>query len=164
MWKFAETWRFRWTEKIPTEVLFWRKNREISTKRRNPLFNIATGTTPKRVMTSDLLHAMHLGTMKRWCRETIWTLIEAGTWGEGNFEEVLQVSLVAMNNQTDNWYNRRHREQPKEKLTRISKMTKGKLGTRSRRNCETPGAQTWGLLNFLCDVLETRLNAMPDEN
>ena len=149
--------------RFPTEILFWRKENEVSTKRRNPLFNRATGVTPQKTMTSDLLHAMYLGTMKRWCKITIWKLIEAGTWGEGimNFEELFQKSILTINNQLDNWYKRRHRSKPEEKLTRC-KLTKGKLGTRTQQDCRTKGAQTWGLLNFLLDVLETRKNSMPD--
>eukprot|EP00973_Karenia_brevis_P095558 12427944-Karenia_brevis.AAC.1 len=95
--------------------------------------------------------------MKRWCRVAIWFVIEAGTWGSGNVDELLHRSLQTSNNKLDSWYRRRHRENPREKLTRISKMTKGKLGTRAEQTCDTKGAEAWGLLKYLCEVIEAQM-------
>ena len=46
----------------------------------------------------------------------------------GTQEELLHVAVLAINNQLDAWYKRRHQDRPAEKLTRITKLTKGKLG------------------------------------
>ena len=148
---------------LPLEVTFWRSNLESSTRHRNPLWNKTIGITPARTMTWDTLHEMNLGTMKRWCRITIWFLIECSIWGEGNLDELLQTSLVAMNNQLDAWYKNRHMQYPEEKLTRITKLSAGKLGIKSNPKCETKGAQTWGFLLYLLEVLEDRIPTMREE-
>ena len=58
-------------------------------------------------MTSDILHAINLGTMKNWCKLAIWTLIRAGTWGESTQDEQLHIAILAINNQLDAWYKKK---------------------------------------------------------
>ena len=148
---------------FPWPMLFWRPSEQTITKHRNPLFNNSIGINPYRCMTTDVLHMLYLGIFKKWCEHVLWMLLLSGLWSAvGTMEEVINTSLISMNNQLSQWYKQRHRQYPTEKITRIKHMSHGRIGSNTERACKTKAAETWGLMLFLLDVIEGNLPRLPD--
>jgi len=99
----------------PVSLVFWRPGGETIAKRRNPLFNLATGVTPYRCLTVDLLHALYLGIIKSFSCHCIWFLLLSGMIGHlGNSEERLESAQLALVRGLLQWYRaRRLAHQPR---------------------------------------------------
>ena len=92
----------------------------------------------------------------------MWMLLTCGIWGYvGTLDEQIQVAIVAMSNQLDAWYKRRHERNPQKQLTRVH-MRKSRIGTHADPACKTKGAETYGLFLFLMDILSTSMGLVPD--
>jgi hypothetical protein len=105
-------------------------------------------------MTIDTLHCLYLGIMLVWCRTVMWLVLPSGVYGSGGLaEESLATSLLVLRIELLNWYPEYERKHPGEVLTRVSDLTIKMFGKASEPKCKTKGAETWGFLLFLCDVL-----------
>ena len=147
---------------FPASVVFWRPSEEYISKHRNPLFDQSLGISPCRCMTADILHILYLGIMTRLCRMIVWMLIESSVLATaGTMEEIMQLSVLSLQNQLLAWYKRRHQDRPDEKLTRYH-MRLSKIGSRADPQFKAKGAETYGCMLFLLDVLEHVLQRIPD--
>jgi hypothetical protein len=141
---------------VPAIVIFWRPSRESLARHRNPLMVSALGMEPSRALTVDVLHALHLGVLKIWCRIAVWMVLESGIYGSlGTAEENLQVAVLAFRAALMAWYKRRHSEFPKERLTRVADFTVKMIGSKSDPALKTKGAETYGFTKFLVFLFET---------
>ena len=146
---------FRTIEGFPKKVIFWRKSLDTISRRRNPIWNLQTGVTPARSLTSDLLHAMNLGVIKGFNGITLWVLLKAEVWGTGqSHDESLNNQVAIISNQIKAWYKYYHLDHPKENLTRIGKFTTGRIGTRANPKCDSKAAEAWGIFKYLLQSLE----------
>ena len=90
-------------------------------------------------------------------REVLWALIIAGAWvKKSTVEDTIATSVLAIRKDLKAWYTRRHRDNPHEKLTRVTKFRRGTIGDPTERQLRTKGAETWGVLLFLITTLQTR--------
>ena len=145
---------------FPAQVLLWRASRETLARHRCPLFWTGGGIDPATSVTVDLLHALYLGTMKDLCRETIWCIILAGVWGgSGTLDEVSNSAVTVARHQLHAFYRKRQATHPYESITRIPRLSLKLIGTNANRQMKTKGAETWGLLLFLHEVLSAPANA-----
>jgi hypothetical protein len=140
---------------VPAIVLFWRSSDESIARHRNPLLIAATGIIPYHNLTVDVLHALHLGVMNKWCRVAIWFVLDSGVYSApGAAEEILHRAVLLFRHELMTWYSARQREKPGEVLTRLSDFTVKMIGTRSHPKCKTKGAETFGLSLFLLHLFQ----------
>ena len=127
--------------RFPRPILFLAPSSETLTRHRNPMFDRSIGITPRRCLTADTLHAIYLGILQRYCRESMWLILRSGLWGAiGTMDERIKRDASACRTQLDHWYRQRRGLYPDEGLTRISRMTKGRVGpTFAKRQCATKG-------------------------
>ena len=145
-------------------VLFWRRNMESNARHRNPLFSERVGIQPETSLTVDTLHAVYLGCMKDFCKHLCWFLIMSRIWRvHQRQEEQVDHGVNVLKYQLRAWYRTRHRERPRETLTRINDITPKMLGeSPNTQKLKTKGAETWGLLLFLADFFESHLGQLED--
>ena len=149
---------------FPYDAVFWRSSEETITRHRNFIFSRKTGITPHRCLTIDVLHCLYLGVFNRFCRIVAWLLLTSGLFGRrGSLEEQIQVGIIAMGNMLDHWYKRRHAADREEGLTRITKLSRGRFGTMQDQFFKAKGAETWGFMLFLLDILDTHKDRLPQE-
>ena len=65
---------------LAIRLTFWRKV-QTRVKHRNPLFGEALGVTPD-ILVVDSLHALNLGTLKRFAQELVWQMFWNQVWIE----------------------------------------------------------------------------------
>jgi hypothetical protein len=148
---------------FPVTVKFWRRSNETIARNRNPLLNAAIGVTLAS-LTGDVLHVLYLGVMQVYCRRVVWLLLTCGAWGiHSTMSQTIASGMIVCRQSLANFYTRRHGTYPREKLTRISNLSKKHLGDNSDRACKLKGAQTWGFFLFLLDMLRPRAGALGSE-
>ena len=72
-------------------------------------------------------------------------------------EECARVSMMIMRHQLMSWYKDRMRECPGENLTRLSHLNVKMVGTATSPTMKTKGAEAYGFLIFLLDMLNKNL-------
>jgi len=139
----------------PATVVFWRCSEETLTRHRNPLFKDSAVTGLRFTsLTTDLLHALYLGVMNRYCAVALWHVLDSNIFGAaGTAEENLQVAVLLLKAQLMDFYKEHHRQHPTKPLTRISDLTVKMVGTRNDPRCKTKGAETFGMTVFLTGLL-----------
>lgn len=156
--------QFDGASQFPMVVVFWRPALETLARHRNPLFSSELGVSPARSLTVDTLHAVFLGVMNVFCKYVAVTLFQAGVFGQqGTQQETFEVGAMVLRHRLKAFYQSRHRQNPTEKLTRITSFTKKTLGDLSDKAMRTKGAETWGFFLFLITVLETDTAAVGQE-
>ena len=70
------------TKQPPFDAVFWRPSRATVARHRNPLFSEDVGLEVTH-MCVDSLHTIYLGVMLVFCRDLIWSLINADAWETG---------------------------------------------------------------------------------
>jgi hypothetical protein len=149
---------------FPLCLKFWRPSCEYITRHRNPLFDASLGITPQRSLTACVLHVLFLGLMLRLCRIILWMIILSGVLAQSSsVDELVNISAIALQNMMLNWYQCRHDKNPSEGLTRLH-LRESKLGSRSDQKLKAKGAETWGLLLFLLDLLDQVQERIPDRH
>ena len=139
----------------PIDILFWRCAEDTATRHRNPVFDLDTGVTLD-CLTVDLLHALNLGVMLKFCAVVLWCLIDSDVFPKaGTSEENVQNAVLLLRAQLMAWYRQQQRERPERSLTRVSDLTVKMIGSRHDPKCKTKGAETFGLLLFLNSQLAT---------
>jgi hypothetical protein len=139
---------------LPAVIIFWRKSLDTLTRHRNPLFNDATGLSPKRSMTIDTLHALYLGVLNTWAKTATWFLLVSGLFGNLHYaDENLRAAVMVLRNSLVAWYKQRRADHPHESLTEISDLTVKMVGSRNEPKLKTKGAETWAFSLFLIDQL-----------
>jgi hypothetical protein len=139
----------------PVTVVFWRPSEESMTRHRNPLFADpeVTGVSLRSV-TVDILHALYLGVLNKYCAIVLWFLLSSRLFGShGTAEEHVQVATMIMKNKLMEFYTRYADAHPEKPLTRVSDLTPKMIGTRAEPRCKTKGAETFGMAAFLVDML-----------
>ena len=92
--------------------------------------------------------------MNRLCRIIVWQIILSGAVAHcSSMDETINVSVIALQNLMSAWYKCRHEKNPFEGLTRYH-LRASKLGTKPDPALKAKGAETWGLLLFLLDLLD----------
>ena len=71
--------------------------------------------------------------------------------------------MMGMARDLKSWYSRRHADADATKLTEVQQLSKRLLGTPAEQTCKTKGAETWGVLLFLNDLLREKLASLPPE-
>jgi hypothetical protein len=140
---------------VPATVTFWRSREESVTRHRNPLF-VGTAVTGLGLssLTVDLLHALYLGVMNRYCAVVLWFLFSSEIFGTvGTAEENLQTAVLIIKSQLMAWYKDHQRANPSRVLTRVGDLTAKMVGTKHKPRCKTKGAETFGMALFLTDML-----------
>jgi len=61
------------------------------------------------------------------------------------------------------WYRQRHQQHPTERLTRVGSLTRKMLGDPGDRHLKTKGADTWGILLFVTDMLDKHQGRLPGD-
>ena len=149
---------------FPIPVVFWRPAAESMTRHRNPIFDPRFGVWPSRAMTVDALHALYLGVMKQFCCTAVWFLLSNSLWGQvGTTEESLSIAVLALRHSLMVWYRQRHQQHPTERLTRVGSLTRKMLGEPGDRHLKTKGAETWGILLFVTDMLDKHQGRLPGD-
>lgn len=145
---------------FPCRLVLWRPSLEGMTRHRNPLFCYEIFLTPSRVITVDALHCVHLGVMLAFCKEVLWAMLEHGIWGrhQGMTEQV-ENGVIAARHELEDFY-RAWDANTTKKLTRVSRFGLKHIGKADDRQLKTKGAQTWGILLFLVQVLQRRGSAV----
>jgi hypothetical protein len=140
--------------KVPGTVVFWRTSEETLARHNNPMLKASLGLSPTVGLTVDILHAVHLGVLKVWCRIVVWTILASGIYGQiGTADETLQIALLAFRAALMSFYKRHHAEHPFDNLTRVADFTMKMIGTRTAPKLKTKGAETFGLMKFLLVLL-----------
>jgi len=145
---------------MPATVTFWRPSEENICRHRNPLFCEAIGLSVVS-LTVDVLHALYLGVMNRWCAIVIWFLFSSGIFGaNGAADENIRNSILLLRNALMNWYGEERRANPSRVLTRLNDLTIKMVGTRAEPKCKTKGAETFAMLLFLVQLLGKYANRL----
>ena len=140
---------------LPLLVVFWLTSEETLVRHRTPLFDQRLGLSPAS-LTVDMLHCWYLGVFRNFAAACIWHFLEHGIWASAStMDEQVQNSLIVMMTNLRGFYKRRARAYPGENLTHIFAFTRKMVGTIGDKTCKSKGAETWGLLLFLVDQLET---------
>jgi hypothetical protein len=141
---------------VPATVTFWRSREESITRHRNPMFCSSTVTgLGLSSLTVDLLHAVYLGVMNRYCAVVLWFLFGSDVFGTvGTAEENLQAAVLIMKSQLMAFYTNFQRANPTRVLTRVGDLTTKMVGTKWNPKCKTKGAETLGMALFLTDMLQ----------
>lgn len=147
-------------ESFPAHLTFWRAARESSAKHRNPLFSLATGVTPRRCLTVDILHALYLGTIKTYACHCVWFLLLSGVFGQAGTveEERIESARLVLVHRLFQWYRAQDRG-----LTQVGDLTRKMLGTVVAKELKTKGAESWGILLFVADTLAGSLHKLKPE-
>ena len=143
-------------EQLPTPctITFWRPSAENISRHDNPMMQEEFGLEPTRALTIDALHALNLGVIKIWCRVAVWLVLTSGIYGDvGTAEESLRIAVLAFRAALLSWYKTRHSARPSEKLTRVNDFTVKMIGTRNEPTLKTKGAETYGVLLFLLELM-----------
>ena len=154
--------RFEEISTFPKTVIFWRRDNETRARHRNPLFDIGLGITIS-LLIIDLLHALNLGVVKDFVRNSFWELILCDSWGLRfglTADELLEMSCMAIKGELFTWYDTRHTADPLEGLTRLQEFKSTMLGSRNARVLKTKAAETKGLLFFTVWLLTHRGGAV----
>jgi len=139
---------------VPFSATFWRPSEESLTRRPNPLFLSRVGVSAAKSLAIDTLHTVYLGVMKVWARIAVWAILISGVFGEiGHSEEHLKTAMLPFRASLMKWYKTRHAAFPKEKLTRMGDWSVKVVGTRAHPKLKSKGAETYGLLLYLLDML-----------
>ncbi len=102
---------------VPIELVFWRSRNDTLLRHRNPLFSESTGVTAEESLTVDALHALYLGMMNVFCRETVGCFLLSGIYGScGASTESVVGCCLAMRRSLFAWYSERKRRFPAEKF------------------------------------------------
>lgn len=143
---------------FPMVVTFWRPSLETLSRHRNPLFDIEIGATPYRCLTEDTLHCLYLGTMHAYTRHAVWSLLSSGIWGRvGTRDEELLVAVECFKHELHLWYKARRRSHPDEVLTQVSDVTMKMVGSPTDRKLKTKGAETYGILLYVLDLMQRKM-------
>ena len=141
-------------------LTFWRPSSETLARHRNPLFSAETGITPARCLTIDVLHCVHLGVMKVWCRIALWHLLSSSVYPSiGSADENLQRAILVMRAQLMAFY-KAHRRDHGDVLTALSDLTLKMVGTPNDQKLKTKGAETFGLMLFLLHMYRVHADAL----
>jgi len=105
---------------LPFTCVFWRCSSETTTRRRNPLFNAATGVTVETTVI-DTMHCLHLGVMQKYVSWIWWGLVAGNAWRvlASNNDELLSKSVSHLRGELFSWYpaykQERGRNTPRQK-------------------------------------------------
>ena len=92
---------------------------------------------------------MPLGIMLLWCRYVLWLLFTEGFWGHhSTVEETIELGILACRHDLHQWYKKKHRENPAELLTRVTRFNKKIVGDQAERKLKIKGAQCWSFFSF----------------
>lgn len=143
----------RFEEKVPPfTARFWRRSEESLTRHLNPLFVGPFALKPSLCMTVDTLHAFYLGVMKTWAIVAVWAILESGVFGRLS-DETLPSCMLAFRATLFAWYKERRASHPTENLTEMHDWLPKMIGTRASPKLSSKGAETYGLLRCLVDLL-----------
>ena len=147
------------------KVCFWRRSAESICMRRFPLWDVELGISPCRVLCIDFLHTLYLGVMNTWVRTAIWALLKAGVWGvlAGTGDEQLHVAVNSLRSELYTWYAAYRKANPKQQITQVADLSSHLLGTEAHRVLRSKGAETYGLLLFMVDMLHKHGRNLPLE-
>ena len=139
---------------FPVPLVFWRCCRESIARHRNPMLE-HPDADPVDCLTVDTLHALFLGAIKVLNCHVVWFLLLSGIFGVlGTADEQLDSAVRVLRMHLNMWFQRRHAENPHERLTRPSDFTKGMIGDVSARVLKLKGAENWSFLLFLNFMLK----------
>ena len=95
--------------RFPCPVLFWRTSKETLTRHRCPLLDLELHTSPKMVMTVDVMHTLYLGVMLAFAEKVVWHMLLAGAWAMSTSADE-QVAMSAQMSRSDfrNWMRQYH--------------------------------------------------------
>ena len=147
---------------FPLDVVFWRRGCETRVRHRNPLMDNALGINVGTLVV-DMLHALHLGCMKDFCKHAVWELVLCNAWRVATNlteEEHLVISCQLLKAELVGWYKERHAARPLEHLTQIQDLKPSMLGTKNQRCLKLKAAETKGFLVFMCWLLRRRGDAL----
>ena len=135
---------------LPTTVVFWRVKNTTMTLHRNPIFSRALGCTISTIAL-DMLHILHLGIYKLYCRTVIWLLILGNAYDVDytGREALVELSVRALKVRLHQWYKAEKLRCPGQPLYEIQELTPAMLGSNEKRTLATKGAET-GTLLFFC--------------
>jgi hypothetical protein len=137
----------------PDKCVFWRRSRETSSRRRNPLFHVCPLAN---VGGGDWLHTYSLGVLLRWCGWVVWTLIECNVFGIGIGPAMkwrIKESVKRLNRLFATWY--RKQVGDGRKPTNIRGVKRRMLGKNKSSGMRLHGAQSNTYCKFLGSVLLT---------
>ena len=84
----------------------------------------------------------------------LWMLILSGVLAQGqSIDETVNLSVITLQSLMLAWYKRRHQDYPSENLTRFH-LRASKIGSKSDQTLKAKGAETWGYMFFLLDLLD----------
>ena len=106
-----------------------------------------------RILTQDSLHALYLGVLKMFAMLGVWLCIESGIYDTavGTSEETLHVAVLLLKTALKRFYRKHFRETGKQ-LTQVSDVTVKMVGSRNDPKLKTKGAESWGILLFVCKM------------
>jgi hypothetical protein len=112
-----------------------------------------------------MLHAVYLGVILVFCRHVVWQFLTNGIFGRiGTVEESICIAIARLRFDLTRWYVARRASHPLEKLTEVNDITRKMVGENSDRKLKVKGAEAWGMLLFVCDMLSAHLPRMPPES
>ena len=97
----------------------------------------------------DLLHTCYLGVLNVWCKVVVWYMMEAGVWGR------LETAAQGLRSDLFFWYSQLTRRMPGQHITRFSDIKASMFGTSADPKCKAKGAEAWGFILILLDMLQT---------
>ena len=135
---------------------------ETLTRHRNPIFDRRLGVTVVKTLTIDSLHCVYLGMMKIFAMILIWKLISARVFAGGTTQdELIENSVIALSSRLQLFYRQEHARRPEKKMTRVNRITPKMVGTANDPVLKTKGAETFGVLKLLVNLLGNRVNLFP---
>ena len=145
---------------FPVEICFWRRSKETSVRHRCPIMDVP-GCTPSSLMI-DTLHCIFLGVVPRFLEAGIWLCIVNNVWRISAAHTATRDQLCIQRCRAElfQWYRRRASTHG-ERVTELSDLTQGMLGTRGSWSFSPKGAEARWMLPFVNELLVKHRASLP---
>ena len=137
-------------------VLFWRRRYATKLLHRVPIFSEALGVGVES-MAIDVMHAVHLGVMQRFCSAFLWACLQMNVFEvpARTANERRAGACLIIKEQLQRFYGDYRRRHGKS-LTEISDFVPGMLGLLRKPKLKLKAAETWSFLLYIHDSIHSR--------
>ena len=145
----------------PVRVLFWRRSKETSARRRCPIMRVP-GMTMLHLLV-DTLHCMFLGVVPRYIEASLWMCITCNVWNAVSSNQATRDELCIQGCRAElfQWYKLARSTGQGSDITELGDLTPGMLGTRQSWNFTPKGAESMCLIPFVVNILQKYKEKLP---
>ena len=145
---------------FPVDICFWRRSKETLVRHRCPMMDVP-GCSPSSLMI-DTLHCLFLGVVPRFLEAAIWLCIVNNVWQVDATHTATRDQLCIQRCRAElfDWYRRKARTHG-ARVTELTDLTPGMLGTRGSPFFSPKGAEARWLLPFVNELLAKHRASLP---